>query len=225
MQPGLPAADAGAVFVFFRCGRFERAVQGQHGGRSWPNLAFASARRVLTFLPLFLHPVANCLGGHLDVMQFAKVCRDPIGRVPLVKDPLEHVCFHVIRVGGVGWHVRVDEHELVLALLAFPRDFLVPEDPLDCWRAEVLHVVELMPAANNPIATARDTFSRALVRIRDHLVLGVRDRRLCLHLHKCELGPMHLFLSIVRHFNARSESNKRWNGSPATKILNSRPCY
>ena len=76
--------------------------------------------------------------------------------------------------------------------LAFPRDLFVPEDPLDAWRAEVLHVVILMPAADNLVAAAGDTFFRADIFVRDHLVLGVRDGRGLLILHRTNSGPKSL---------------------------------
>jgi len=148
--------------------------------------------RVLISLPLSLHPVAYCAGGNLDVVQVMQVSCDPVGRISLVENPFENICSYVVRVFGVRWHVRVDKHEQSVALLALPRDLFVPEDPLDGRRAKILHVMILVPAADNLVAAAGDTFSWGDVLVRDHFVLGVRDGRILLILHEINSGPKSL---------------------------------
>ena len=97
--PGTPA--------FFFCPRgLEGAVQRQNRNR--PRRGRLLARSLLGPFPLRLHPLANRLRGHLNVVQFAQVSRYPVHRVPLAKYPFEHVGLHVVRVTRVGRHVRVD---------------------------------------------------------------------------------------------------------------------
>ena len=78
-------------------------------------------------------------------------------------------------------------------MLALPSDLLVAEDPLGRGRAEVLQVVKLVAAPDDRLAPARDALFRALVRVRDSLVLGLWEGHFRLGFHgrylrACELN-------------------------------------